>query len=131
MRYLVTLRPRLGLWSAWTSEAPTCRPSSTRFLAPGAGLHGLENSIITEHTFTPLDLASELGSHLGAAFSIEPTLFQSAYFRPHNRSNDIGGLYFVGAGTHPGAGVPGVLLSADITSRLVIDDLAKMRKSRL
>jgi len=80
---------------------------------------------VSEHTFTPLDFASELRSHLGAAFSIEPTLFQSAYFRPHNRSGDIGGLYFVGAGTHPGAGIPGVLLSADITSRLVIDDLEK------
>jgi len=85
----------------------------------------LEASIVTEHAFTPLDFASELRSYLGAAFSIEPTLFQSAYFRPHNRSNDIDGLYFVGAGTHPGAGIPGVLLSANITSRLVIEDLAR------
>ncbi|HZU70871.1 MAG TPA: phytoene desaturase family protein [Ktedonobacteraceae bacterium] len=129
--YVLAPVPNLGHGIDWTREAPTFRNRIIRFLEQEAGLHGLENSIITEHTFTPLDFASELGSHLGAAFSIEPTLFQSAYFRPHNRSNDIGGLYFVGAGTHPGAGVPGVLLSADITSRLVIDDLAKMRKSRL
>jgi phytoene desaturase len=90
-----------------------------------ARLEGLEASIVTEHAFTPLDFESELRSYLGAAFSIEPTLFQSAYFRPHNRSNDIEGLYFVGAGTHPGAGIPGVLLSANITSRLVIEDLAR------
>jgi phytoene desaturase len=89
-------------------------------------LEGLEASIVTEHTFTPLDFASELRSHLGAAFSIEPTLLQSAYLRPHNRSNLMGGLYFVGAGTHPGAGIPGVLLSASITSRLVIEDLARI-----
>ena len=80
---------------------------------------------MTEQVFTPLDFASDLRSYLGAAFSIEPTLFQSAYFRPHNRSRDIDGLYFVGAGTHPGAGIPGVLLSANITSRLVIEDMAK------
>jgi phytoene desaturase len=88
-------------------------------------LEGLEASIVTEHSFTPLDFASELRSYLGAAFSIEPTLLQSAYLRPHNRSNDIDGLYFVGAGTHPGAGIPGVLFSANITSRLVIEDLAR------
>ncbi|MGZ3627258.1 MAG: phytoene desaturase, partial [Ktedonobacteraceae bacterium] len=74
-----------------------------------------------------LDFASDLRSYLGAAFSIEPTLFQSAYFRPHNRSRDIDGLYFVGAGTHPGAGIPGVLLSANITSQLVIEDMAKRK----
>ena len=51
--------------------------------------------------------------------SIEPILTQSAYFRPHNRSEDVRGLYIVGAGTHPGAGVPGVLLSAEITANLI------------
>ncbi|HEY7124633.1 MAG TPA: FAD-dependent oxidoreductase, partial [Ktedonobacterales bacterium] len=67
---------------------------------------------------------SQLRSYLGSAFSIEPTLLQSAYFRPHNRSGQIERLYFVGAGTHPGAGIPGVLLSAAITSRLVNQDVA-------
>ena len=61
----------------------------------------------------------ELRSEAGAAFGIEPTLRQSAYFRYHNRSEDIDGLYFVGAGTHPGAGVPGVLCSAKVLERQV------------
>jgi phytoene desaturase len=124
--YVLAPVPHLGHGIDWTREEPAFRDRIIRFLECEAGLQGLEASIVTEHTFTPLDFASELRSHMGAAFSIEPTLFQSAYFRPHNRSDDIEGLYFVGAGTHPGAGIPGVLLSAAITSRLVIDDLAKV-----
>ena len=123
--YVLAPVPNLAHGIDWVREAPAFRDKIIHFLEQEAGLQGLEASITTEHTFTPLDFASKLRSHLGAAFSIEPTLFQSAYFRPHNRSNDIGGLYFVGAGTHPGAGIPGVLLSADITSRLLIEDLAK------
>ena len=123
--YVLAPVPNLGHGIDWVREAPAFRDRIIRFLEDEAGLQGLEASIVTEHAFTPLDFASELRSHLGAAFSIEPTLFQSAYFRPHNRSNDVQGLYFVGAGTHPGAGIPGVLLSAGITSRLVIDDLAR------
>jgi phytoene desaturase len=74
-------------------------------------------------TFTPNDFASALNSLLGNAFSIEPRLTQSAYFRPHNKSEDIEGLYFVGAGTHPGGGVPGVLLSAEATERCILEDI--------
>ena len=123
--YVLAPVPNLAHSIDWTREAPAFRDKVIRFLEQEAGLDGLETNIVTEHVFTPLDFASELRSHLGAAFSIEPTLFQSAYFRPHNRSDSIDGLYLVGAGTHPGAGVPGVLLSADITSRLVIEDLAR------
>lgn len=57
---------------------------------------------------------------MGAAFSIEPVLTQSAWFRPHNRSEDIDNLYFVGAGTHPGAGLPGVLSSSVIAEDLIV-----------
>ena len=121
--YVLAPVPNLAHRIDWTREAPALRDKIIHFLEHEAGLQGLEASIVNEHTFTPLDFASELRSHLGAAFSIEPTLFQSAYFRPHNRSGDIKGLYFTGAGTHPGAGIPGVLLSASITSHLVIDDL--------
>ena len=124
--YVLAPVPNLAHGIDWMREAPTFRDKIIHFLEHEAGLQGLATSILTEHTFTPLDFASDLRSHLGAAFSIEPTLFQSAYFRPHNRFNDVEGLYFVGAGTHPGAGIPGVLLSADITSRLVIDDLARI-----
>jgi phytoene desaturase len=126
--YILAPVPNLAHGIDWVHEASAFRDKIIHFLEQEAGLEGLEASIVTEQTFTPLDFASELRSHLGAAFSIEPTLFQSAYFRPHNRSNDIEGLYFVGAGTHPGAGIPGVLLSANITSRLVIEDLARTQK---
>jgi phytoene desaturase len=60
-----------------------------------------------------------LNSHKGAAFSLQPILTQSAWFRPHNRSEDFDNLYFVGAGTHPGAGLPGVLSSAIIAENLI------------
>ena len=123
--YVLAPVPNLAHGIDWEQEAPAFRNKIIHFLEYEAGLEGLEASIVTEQAFTPLDFASEQRSYLGAAFSIEPTLFQSAYFRPHNRSRDIDGLYFVGAGTHPGAGIPGVLLSANITSRLVIEDMAK------
>ena len=79
------------------------------------GMEGLREAIEVERLFTPLDFQSELNATLGNAFGIEPKLTQTAYFRPHNASEDVRGLYFVGAGTHPGAGVPGVLLSAEAT----------------
>lgn len=115
--------PHLGRGLDWTCESQALRNRIVSFLEYQAGLTGLARSIVVEHQFTPLDFASELRSHLGAAFSIEPTLTQSAYFRPPNRSRRLTGLYFVGAGTHPGAGIPGVLLSATLTSKLVVQDL--------
>ncbi|MGI9057744.1 MAG: phytoene desaturase family protein [Ktedonobacteraceae bacterium] len=124
--YVLAPVPNLAHGIDWKREAGAFRDKIIHFLEQKCGLEGLAASIVTEHTFTPLDFASELRSHLGAAFSIEPTLLQSAYFRPHNRSSQIDGLYFVGAGTHPGAGIPGVLLSAAITSRLAIEDMAKV-----
>ncbi|HYB00539.1 MAG TPA: phytoene desaturase family protein [Ktedonobacteraceae bacterium] len=124
--YVLAPVPNLAHGIDWEQEEPAFRNRIIHFLEHEAGLEGLEASIVTEQAFTPLDFESELRSYLGAAFSIEPTLFQSAYFRPHNRSREIDSLYFVGAGTHPGAGIPGVLLSAHITSRLVIEDLAKV-----
>jgi Phytoene dehydrogenase and related proteins len=68
---------------------------------------------------TPRDFETRLLSLKGAAFSIEPIMLQSAWFRPHNQSEELPGLYFVGAGTHPGAGVPGVLSSARILDQLI------------
>ncbi len=72
---------------------------------------------------TPDHFKDTLNSHLGSAFSLEPILTQSAWFRVHNRDKKIGGLYFAGAGTHPGAGVPGVVNSAKATAGLMIGDL--------
>lgn len=85
---------------------------------------GLKGDIVTQRMFTPLDFESRLDSHLGAAFSLEPTLTQSAYFRVHNRDEHISGLYFAGAGTHPGAGVPGVIGSAKATHSVIEGDYA-------
>jgi phytoene desaturase len=80
---------------------------------------GLRRHLVTERLFTPKDFETELWSHLGAGFSFEPTLLQSAYFRGHNVCPDVPNLYFVGAGTHPGAGIPGVLTSARVTDSLI------------
>jgi phytoene desaturase len=82
----------------------------------------LKQHLIVKRVFTPLDFKEKYFAHFGSAFSIEPTLLQSAYFRTHNRDPQLKGLYFVGAGTHPGAGLPGVLNSAKATSRLVEQD---------
>ena len=75
--------------------------------------------------FGPKEFEGELNSHLGSAFSLEPLLTQSAYFRVHNRDGDVRNLYFVGAGTHPGAGIPGVVGSAKATAGLMLQDLAE------
>lgn len=80
---------------------------------------GLLDHLATERILTPLDFETVLNSYQGAGFSFEPIFTQSAWFRPHNQSEDVPNLYFVGAGTHPGAGVPGVLSSAKIAEKLI------------
>jgi phytoene desaturase len=87
-------------------------------------LPDLRRHIVTRRLFTPRDFARELGAFQGSAFSVAPQLGQSAYFRPHNRDPRIPGLYLVGAGTHPGAGVPGVVNSAKATARAIFEDLS-------
>lgn len=87
-------------------------------------LPDVRKHVVTKRWMTPLDFERTLGAHMGSAFSVAPTLTQSAWFRPHNRDSAIPGLYLVGAGTHPGAGVPGVVNSAKATARLVIEDFA-------
>ena len=79
----------------------------------------LADQIATSRILTPLDFQNRLLSFKGAGFSLEPRITQSAWFRPHNRSEDIEGLYLVGAGTHPGAGVPGVISSAKVLDEIV------------
>jgi phytoene desaturase len=78
--------------------------------------------LVTQRIFTPEDFKNELNSHLGSAFSAEPILTQSAFFRTHNRDDHLKGMYFAGAGTHPGAGLPGVVNSAKATANLLISD---------
>ena len=81
----------------------------------------IHDRIVTKFSYAPKDFAQDLNAHLGSAFSLEPVLTQSAYFRVHNRDDHIPNLYFVGAGTHPGAGIPGVVGSAKATARLMLD----------
>ena len=82
----------------------------------------LRRHLTVTRWFTPRDFHSELHAHLGSAFSVAPTLRQSAWFRPHNRDPSIPGLYIVGAGTHPGAGLPGVINSAKATLSVIAGD---------
>ncbi|MBN8805412.1 MAG: phytoene desaturase [Sphingopyxis terrae] len=81
---------------------------------------GLRANLVTRFHYTPTDFGRDLSAHLGSAFSLEPVLWQSAWFRAHNRDDMISNLYFVGAGTHPGAGIPGVVGSAKATAELML-----------
>ena len=85
----------------------------------------IRERIVTEFYYSPADFGRDLSAHMGSAFSLEPVLTQSAWFRVHNRDDVIPNLYFVGAGTHPGAGIPGVVGSAKATAALMIEDLAR------
>ncbi|MFN2098841.1 phytoene desaturase [Altererythrobacter sp. MF3-039] len=83
----------------------------------------IEERIVTKFHYAPRDFAMDLNAHMGSAFSLEPLLTQSAFFRGHNRDDVIKNFYLVGAGTHPGAGIPGVVGSAKATAGLMIEDL--------
>ncbi|MFC3101935.1 phytoene desaturase [Altererythrobacter lauratis] len=83
----------------------------------------IHDRLVTSFHYTPTDFCHDLNAHLGSAFSLEPVLTQSAWFRGHNRDDVIGNFYLVGAGTHPGAGIPGVVGSAKATAGLMIADL--------
>ncbi|MBD3407326.1 MAG: phytoene desaturase, partial [Candidatus Lokiarchaeota archaeon] len=88
-------------------------------------LPGLLDNLAVTSVFTPADYEREFNSYRGSGFQLQPILLQSGSFRPHNRSKDVKGLYLVGAGTHPGAGVPSVIMSADITSQCILEDIEK------
>jgi phytoene desaturase len=104
----------------WKQQAQPFRDRVMKFLHTHQ-LPGLLDHLATELWLTPLDFETTLRSYQGAAFSFEPIFTQSAWFRPHNVSEDIDNLYFAGAGTHPGAGIPGVLCSAKIVEKLVCE----------
>ncbi|ACY48484.1 phytoene desaturase [Rhodothermus marinus] len=119
--YVLAPVPHLQASVDWTEEAPRYAGRLLEFLEAW-GLEGLQENLEVCHYFTPEDFARHLNAPYGSAFSIEPRLTQTAYFRPHNRSEDIRGLYLVGAGTHPGAGLPGVVLSAEATAWAIAQD---------
>ncbi len=116
--YVLSPVPHLGADIDWTTMARPYRDRIMRFLEENY-LPNLEANIVAEHFIDPLHFQNDLNTYLGSAFSVEPILTQSAWFRPHNRSEDFENLYFVGAGTHPGAGLPGVLSSATIVDNLI------------
>jgi len=124
--YVLSPVPHLGSGTDWTMQAEPYRAAIQRRLEETV-LPGLGDCIATSRVMTPQDFRDRLLSVNGAAFSLEPQLFQSAWFRPHNRSEEVEGLYLVGAGTHPGAGVPGVISSARILDRVVPDAVAYRR----
>jgi phytoene desaturase len=120
--YVLSPVPHLASGTDWTTFAKTYRDRIMNFLEENY-LPDLQANIVAEHHIDPLHFQNDLNSYLGSAFSVEPVLTQSAWFRPHNRSEDVERLYFVGAGTHPGAGLPGVLSSSIIAEKLVAEDL--------
>ena len=116
--YVLSPVPNLRSGVDWESEGPRYFDTILSALEQRA-LPGLRESLVTSTHMTPADFATDLRSVDGAAFGPEPTLGQSAWFRYHNQSPDVRGLYFVGAGTHPGGGIPGVLSSAKVLERLL------------
>jgi phytoene desaturase len=116
--YVLSPVPHLGSGIDWTQAARPYRDAIMQFLEERY-LPDLQANIVAEHYIDPLHFRDTLNSYMGSAFSVEPILTQSAWFRPHNRSEDFDNLYLVGAGTHPGAGLPGVLSSAKIVEDLI------------
>lgn len=116
--YVLSPVPHLGGTTDWGKAAQPYRDAIIKYLEERY-LPDLSKHIVTEHRIDPIHFRDTLSSHLGSAFSVQPTLLQSAYFRPHNRSEDISNLYFAGAGTHPGAGLPGVISSGKIVADLI------------
>lgn len=121
--YVLSPVPHLGSGTNWPEVGERYRQSLCRALSQTV-LPDLENQVISSRTLTPQDFQDRLNSYQGAAFGLEPVLQQSAWFRPHNRSEDVRNLYLVGAGTHPGAGLPGVLSSARVLDTVVPDAAA-------
>ncbi len=116
--YALAPVPHLDSGTDWREQAEPMRQAIQQRLQDTV-LPGLGDVISTSLMMTPQDFKDRLWSYKGAGFGLEPLLVQSAFFRPHNRSEDLPGLYMVGAGTHPGAGVPGVLMSAKALEKVV------------
>jgi phytoene desaturase len=122
--YVLAPVPHLGNAPIdWSREGPRYRDRIFDYLEQRY-MPGLRSQLVTSRFFTPVDFRDQLNAHLGSAFSLEPILTQSAWFRPHNRDSELANLYLVGAGTHPGAGVPGVIGSAKATAGLMLQESA-------
>ncbi|MDX1929763.1 MAG: phytoene desaturase [Pirellulaceae bacterium] len=123
--YVLSPVPHLGRAAVdWNSAAQQYGDAILESLEKH--LPDLRSNIVTRRHFTPQDFESQLNAYQGSAFSVAPKLTQSAYFRPHNKSERIPGLYIVGGGTHPGAGVPGVVNTAKATAGIIARDFASV-----
>jgi phytoene desaturase len=116
--YVLAPVPNLASGTDWARQAEPYRALIQRRLESTL-LPGLGSTIVTSRMLTPQDFRDRYLALNGAAFAMEPRLLQSAWFRPHNRSEEVEGLYLVGAGTHPGAGLPGVVSSARVVDSLI------------
>jgi phytoene desaturase len=121
--YVLSPVPDLASGVDWRTQAEPYRRRLECYLSATV-LPGLEHQVVTSRLMTPQDFQDRLLSFRGAAFGMAPVLRQSAWFRPHNRSEELERLYLVGAGTHPGAGLPGVLSSARVLDSVVPDAAA-------
>ena len=115
---LISLVPNLEADVEWNQTARIYRDRVMEFLEENY-LPDLRANIVAEHFIDPIHFQNTLNSYKGSAFSVEPLFTQSAWFRPHNRSEDFKNLFLVGAGTNPGGGIPGVLSSARIVEALI------------
>jgi phytoene desaturase len=106
----------------WVKEKPRFRELALKQIGK-VGLQDVEQRIVTERVLTPRGWAQEFGLHKGATFSMAHSLGQMLHLRPHNRFEDLRGMYLVGGGTHPGSGLPVIFQSAKISSRLLLEDL--------
>ncbi|WP_213684721.1 phytoene desaturase [Roseicyclus sp.] len=104
----------------WAEMEETYRQRMAKVLNDNL-MPGFEDHLSASHILTPADFESRYLSPHGAGFSLEPRIFQSAWFRPHNISEEFGNLFLVGAGTHPGAGIPSVVTSSEVLRQLVPD----------
>jgi phytoene desaturase len=112
----IALRPNGSI--DWDVMGPKFRDATVAYLERTC-LPELSKTIVDDFYVTPDHFEKNLNSLHGAGFSIQPIFSQSAWFRFHNKAPGIEGLYFVGAGTHPGAGMPGVLCSAKVLEHLI------------
>lgn len=121
--YVLSPVPHLGAADIdWSVEGPRYADKIMDYLEERY-IPNLKRDLVTHRLWTPDDFEDTLNAHLGSAFSLEPILTQSAWFRTHNRDDRVPNLYVVGAGTHPGAGIPGVVGSAKATAGLMLEDL--------
>ncbi len=135
--YVLSLVPHLDANIDWEEIGPEYNRRILGFLEDNY-LPELQSNITVQHSINPVHFRQTLNSHKGAAFSVKPSLLQSGWMRPHNKSAFYEDLYFVGAGTHPGAGVPAVIASGKIAAEMIDpeagripENVVEKRRSRI